>query len=101
DLHQRWMLLAAHVHHKRTARMETTAGRRCSEVGRRALEALLWRDVADARQACHEMHCVRMARIANHVDGAALLDQPPRIHDAHPVGDVGMYADVMRDEDHG
>ena len=58
---QRRHLAPADVHRKRAARMKAAARRRRGEIRRRAVEPLLRRDVADARQALDEVRGYRDA----------------------------------------
>src|SRR5437016_361453 len=92
----RRMLLAAEVNSERTAWMEAATGRRRREIGGRAFQSLLLREIADAWQTRNEMRRVGVTGVADHVDGAPLLHQPPRIHDAEAVGNVGVDADIVR-----
>ena len=71
-----------------------------ARLGGAPFEALLGRGVADARQAGDQVRGVGMARRAEDVGGAALLDQPAGIHDAEPVGEVGVHRHVVGDEEH-
>ena len=41
-----------------------------------------------------------MLRVSEYLSGRAILDQPPGIHDAEPVGDRGMDGHVMGDKHH-
>ena len=71
-----------------------------ARLGGAPVEAFLRRGVADPRQAGDQVRGVGMARRAEDVGGAALLDQPAGIHDAEPVGEVGVHRHVVGDEDH-
>ena len=56
--------------------------------------------IADARQAGDEMGGVGMHRIVEELRRRSFFHQPARIHDAEPVGDIGMNRQIMGDEDH-
>ena len=90
--------MPADIHRDRAARMEAAARRRIGKVGRRAFQPLARFGVADPGQAADQVDGVGMARIAEDIAGAALLDQPPGIHDAQPVGQVGVDRHVVGDE---
>ena len=72
--------------------------RRVGQVGRRARQARLRRRVADARQAGDQMRGVGMARRAQQLGGRTFLHQPPGVHHAEPVAEIGVHREIMRDE---
>ena len=55
------------------------------------------RPTAPARR--HERLRVRMARALDHVDGRALLDDAPQVHDRDPVAERPRQAEIVGDED--
>src|SRR6266511_5850866 len=89
----------AHVHDVRTARMEaaTRGGpqqrRRLSRNLRQSLDVGL-----EPGQRPHEPPRIRVQWPREQVVDVRVLDHLGRIHDEHVVGDLGDYAEVVRDD---
>ncbi len=56
--------------------------------------------VPDRRERSCERFRVWMRGLVEHRFGGALLDDPARIHDRDPVGDLDEHGEVVRDEEH-
>ena len=80
--------------------MKAAPGRRIGETGRRAFKPLALHVIADARQAGDQVPGVGMKRIAKYLRRRGFLDQAAGIHDAEPVGEMGMHAHVVGHEQH-
>jgi peptide/nickel transport system ATP-binding protein len=88
----------------RTAGMEGAPGGRIHRRGRIArqhdpLAAAFDFGIGDRNRA-HQGAGVGMAGIADHLVGAAQLDDLAEIHHGHPVGNVPHHREVVGDEDH-
>ena len=59
------------------------------------------RGAVDARDRPEQPPRVRVLRVVEDLVERALLDDPPGVHDRHPVGDVRHHAEVVGHEDHG
>ncbi len=89
------------VHHQRTARVKTTAGRQVNRVGGFPLQdhALLSHARVWHRDDRKQRLSVGMFRLLQHLAHRPDLDDAPKIHDRDAVREITDRAEVVRDED--
>ena len=102
QLDQRRILLAAHGHRMRAARVEAAAARRAHHAGHFAAQDLARALALDHRVGHRHRRQqrlrVRMPRFAEQRVAVGDLDDAAQVHHRHAVADVAHHREVVRDE---
>src|SRR5687768_4792409 len=83
---------------KGTAWMKSTARRWIGKIGRCATQSSLDRLVPNHRQRVDQVMGIGVEWLVKNNGCRSLLNNAPSVHNCHPVGNVGMDCQIMRDE---